>query len=68
MQKELRGSEQVQGLCSRLSELTPEQIAEVAGGLGYFEAWMIRGIPADFFKAKTLPAVQDIAQLGAQIR
>jgi hypothetical protein len=65
MKKEMRGSEKVRGLCENFTRLTPEQIAEVAGGGLFIESWMIRGIPADIYKS---PVNNPVLQTGLAAR
>ncbi len=51
MSQEIRGSEKLKATCQTMASLTPEQIAQVAGGFslsGHISPyWLINGIPFD---------------------
>ncbi len=58
MSQEISGSEKLKDKCQTIASLTPEEIAEVAGGLTLnLQGWWIRGIPADIFRQLTQPQV-----------
>ncbi|MBX3639103.1 MAG: hypothetical protein KF888_01135 [Nitrosomonas sp.] len=51
MSQEMSGSEKLKVKCQTIASLTPEEIAQVAGGASFggtiIPTWLIRGIPVD---------------------
>jgi hypothetical protein len=60
MSHAISGSDKLKANCQTLASLSTEEINQIAGGaFGInLQTWMIRGIPADIYRAAFQPQVQ----------
>ncbi len=71
MTQEMRGSEKMKATCQTMASLTPEQIAQVAGGFSWSGSiapyWLINGIPFDPHFIKFQPLQLNESQINQQL-